>query len=34
MGSRIYGEGRSQIRLSSVAMIDPLGQDPGWGGLY
>ena len=32
MCSRIYVEGRSQIRLSSIATIDPLGQDPGWGG--
>ena len=29
MGSRIYGEGRTQIPLSSPTTIDPLAQDPG-----
>ena len=29
MGSRIYGEGRTQISLNSHTMIDPPTQDPG-----
>ena len=29
MGLRIYGEGRTQIPLSSPATIDSLAQDPG-----
>ena len=29
MGSRIYGEGRTQIPLSLPTMIDPLAQDSG-----
>ena len=32
MGSRIYGEGRTQIAPSSPATIDPLTQDPGKAG--
>ena len=28
MGSRIYGEGRTQIPLSSLTVIDSLVQDP------
>ena len=29
MGSRIYGERKNQIPLSSPTTIDPLAQDPG-----
>ena len=29
MGSKIYGEGRSEIPLSSPTTIDPPAQDPG-----
>ena len=28
LSSRIYGEGRTQICLSSTATLDPLAQDP------
>ena len=29
MGSRIYGEGKTQISLSLPTTVDPLAQDPG-----